>query len=546
MIKNKLKCAIYTRKSTEEGLEQDFNSLDAQREACEAYIKSQQHKGWILVEKQYNDVGFSGGNLERPALKELFKDIENNKIDIVVVYKVDRLTRSLLDFAKIVELFDSHEASFVSVTQNFNTTTSMGRLTLNILLSFAQFEREVTGERIRDKIAASKKKGMWMGGRVPIGYIIQNKKLIVDKINAQKVIAIFKKYLELKSVPKLKEYLLKNNIKSDSDSFFEKGQLYHILKNNIYTGKIVHKGNIYDGEHTGIIEEKIFNEVQKLLLENATECKNNKSSNSILAGKIFDDKGNRMSPSHSKTRNKKYRYYVSQAITKFNKEKAGSISKLPAEEIEKFIIEEIKAYLSDTAKIQSYISGLSLEQQNQIIKILKEKIIFYDKVVPKILLKVTISEKWIEVILSHNKIKEFLYTLINKDFSKNENNDSNITIKRNIQITTGNTKGCKVLIIRKDVKADHFINETLIKVIVRSFYWHKLIITGQAKNSKDIQKFEKLKNDSYIKQVLNLRFLSSKIIESILNGNQPKNLTITKLFKIKTLNWQEQEQILLG
>ena len=205
MVKKIFRCAIYTRKSTEEGLEQDFNSLDAQREACEAYIKSQQHEGWILIEKQYNDGGYSGGNLQRPALQDLFNDIKNNKIDIIVVYKVDRLTRSLLDFAKIVELFDTQNSSFVSVTQNFNTTTSMGRLTLNILLSFAQFEREVTGERIRDKIAASKKKGMWMGGRVPIGYKRVDKKLIIHEENAKIVQLIFDKYLSLESVPKLKE-----------------------------------------------------------------------------------------------------------------------------------------------------------------------------------------------------------------------------------------------------------------------------------------------------------------------------------------------------
>ena len=202
-----IKCAIYTRKSTEEGLEQDFNSLNAQREACEAYIKSQQHEGWILIEKHYDDGGFSGGTLERPGVKELFKDIESGEVDIVVVYKVDRLTRSLMDFAKIVELFDKQNASFVSITQHFNTTTSMGRLTFNILLSFAQFEREVTGERIRDKIAASKKKGMWMGGNVPLGYKRENKKLIVDNKNAEKIKLIFEKYVELKSVGKLKEYL---------------------------------------------------------------------------------------------------------------------------------------------------------------------------------------------------------------------------------------------------------------------------------------------------------------------------------------------------
>lgn len=423
MIKKKLRCAIYTRKSTEEGLEQDFNSLDAQREACEAYIKSQQHEGWILIEKQYNDGGFSGGNLERPALKDLFKDIENNKIDIVVVYKVDRLTRSLLDFAKIVELFDSHEASFVSVTQNFNTTTSMGRLTLNILLSFAQFEREVTGERIRDKIAASKKKGMWMGGRVAIGYKRKNKKLIIDKINAPKVKEIFRKYLEIKSVPQLKEYLAKNNIKSNTGRNFEKGQLYHILENKVYIGKTVHKGNIYDGEHSAIINEKVFNSVQKLLLENSTECQIQKSSNSLLVGKIYDDKGNKMSPSHSKTRNKKYRYYVSQAITKFNKEKAVTVSKLPAEEIEKFVIEEIKTYFSDIEKIQHYISDLEIEKQNKILANIKNKSIFYDNLVQNILSKVTVSKNWIEIILSSNKIKEFLYKLANTEMNLTENND---------------------------------------------------------------------------------------------------------------------------
>lgn len=546
MIKRKLRCAIYTRKSTEEGLEQDFNSLDAQREACEAYIKSQQHEGWILIEKQYNDGGFSGGNLERPALKELFKDIENNKIDIVVVYKVDRLTRSLLDFAKIVELFDSHEASFVSVTQNFNTTTSMGRLTLNILLSFAQFEREVTGERIRDKIAASKKKGMWMGGRVPIGYKRKNKKLIIDKINAQKVKEIFHKYLEIKSVPKLKEYLIENNIKSNTDRNFEKGQLYHILENKVYIGKTVHKGNIYDGEHSAIINEKVFNSVQKLLLENSTECQNQKSSNSLLVGKIFDDKGNRMSPSHSKTRNKKYRYYVSRAITKFNKEKAGTVSKLPADEIEKFVIEEIKTYFSDIDKIQHYFSDLTIENQNKILANIKYGSIFHNNLVQNILSKVTVSKNWIEIILSINKIKKFLYELVNADINLAENNDSDIEIMKNIKISTGNTKGCKVLIIRKGEKSENNINETLVKVIVRSFYWHKLLITGKAKNTKDIQTIENLKDNSYIKQVLNLRFLSPKIIEAILSGKQKEDLTITKLFSIKTLDWKAQEQILLG
>ncbi len=294
----KFRCAIYTRKSTEEGLEQDFNSLDAQREACEAYIKSQQHEGWILIEKQYNDGGFSGGNLDRPALKELFNDIKNDRIDIVVVYKVDRLTRSLLDFAKIVELFDAHSASFVSVTQNFNTTTSMGRLTLNILLSFAQFEREVTGERIRDKIAASKKKGMWMGGRVPIGYERKDKKLIIETSGAAKVKKIFEKYIELKSVPKLKTYLACENIRTN-------------------TGKNFDKNNVYEGEHAAIIEENLFNLAQDLLQTNKVdESRKHNASNSLLAGKIYDDKNNRMFTNDKY--NCKYRFFCNNFVRNSN------------------------------------------------------------------------------------------------------------------------------------------------------------------------------------------------------------------------------------
>lgn len=238
MEKKKVRCAIYTRKSCEEGLEQDFNSRDAQREACEAFIKSQKHEGWSLIEKQYNDGGFSGGTMERPAFKELLKDIENDKIDIVVVYKVDRLTRSLMDFSKIIDVFDRHKTSFVSITQQFNTTTSIGRLTLNILLSFAQFEREVTGEKIRDKIAASKKKGMWMGGKVPLGYSKEDKKLVVHNEDAQKVQMLFEKYLELKSVPKLMQYLKENKIKTKLINIFQKVNYIIYLRIKFISAKL--------------------------------------------------------------------------------------------------------------------------------------------------------------------------------------------------------------------------------------------------------------------------------------------------------------------
>ena len=545
----KFRCAIYTRKSTEEGLEQDFNSLDAQREACEAYIKSQQHEGWILIEKQYNDGGFSGGNLDRPALKELFNDIKNDRIDIVVVYKVDRLTRSLLDFAKIVELFDAHSASFVSVTQNFNTTTSMGRLTLNILLSFAQFEREVTGERIRDKIATSKKKGMWMGGRVPIGYERKDKKLIIETSGATKVKKIFEKYIELKSVPNLKTYLAGENIRTNTGKNFDKGHLYHILQNKTYTGKIVHKNNVYEGEHAAIIEENLFNLAQDLLQANKVdESRKHNASNSLLAGKIYDDKNNRMTPSYSKTRNKKYRYYVSQPVLKFDKTKAGSVSKLPAEETEKFVTDEIRSYFFDTKQIQNYIAELSVLEQNRILEVVKSGKFDNYTLVRSVLEKLTVSREWTEMILSKSRIKKFLYDLngnVQDMRGDKEQAEDYLIIKREIRIKTGTSKGCNTLIIRNDKAELPYINEALIKAIVKSFYWHKLLLEGKVKNTKHIQKLGNLKDNSYIKQVLNLRFLSPRIIEAILNGTQPRELTVTKLFNIKTLNWKEQEQLIM-
>ena len=368
--KQRIRCAIYTRKSSEEGLEQDFNSLDAQREACEAYIKSQIHEGWVLIEKEYNDGGYSGGTMNRPAFQTLMKDIENNEIDIVVVYKVDRLTRSLMDFSKIIDVFNNHETSFVSITQQFNTTTSMGRLTLNILLSFAQFEREVTGERIRDKIAASKKKGMWMGGRAPLGYKINDHKLIKIDEEVKTVQMIFNKYLELTSVPKLMEYLRNTNTKTPNNKNFSKGQLYHMLSNKAYIGKIIHKNNVYDGEHEPIIDEISFEKVQKLLYENKVDktCGTKSSSNSLLAGLIYDDNENRMTPSHSNTHHRKYRYYVSQAIKKFNKSKSGSVSKIPAGEIEKFVVEITKEILQNKKQVQNILSDLDVTKQNKLIE----------------------------------------------------------------------------------------------------------------------------------------------------------------------------------
>ena len=351
--KASLRCAVYTRVSTEHGLEQEFNSLDNQREASEAYIKSQAHEGWRLMRDRYDDGGFSGGSMERPALKKLLDAVRARRIDVIVVYKVDRLTRSLADFAKLVELFDEHQVSFVSVTQAFNTTTSMGRLTLNVLLSFAQFEREVTGERIRDKIAASKKKGIWMGGVVPLGYRVENRALHVVEEHAAFVRDLFRRYLEIGSVVRLKAVLDQENVrlpirtdgrgKMTGGGLISRGHLYKILSNPIYVGRLTHKGQVHEGLHDPIVDQETWDRVQRLLAEHAQHrAGSRQDSDALLAGKLFDDRGNRMSPSHATKGGRRYRYYVSQAILQGRKQDAGSIVRVPAMEIERRVVEAVR------------------------------------------------------------------------------------------------------------------------------------------------------------------------------------------------------------
>jgi DNA invertase Pin-like site-specific DNA recombinase len=347
------RCAIYTRKSTEHNLDLEFNSLDAQREACEAYIKSQAHEGWRLQGDHYDDGGVSGASLERSALQTLLSDIRAGRIDIVVVYKVDRLTRSLADFAKLVELFDRHAVSFVSITQSFNTTSSMGRLTLNVLLSFAQFEREVIGERVRDKIAASKRKGIWVGGPVPLGYRVADKKVVAIPEEAVAVRTIFTRYLELGSIGALIEDLDRRDVRTKTTRLvggrvrggirFGTGALAHLLKNRFYIGEVAYRGAIHAGGHQAIIERELFEAVQARLAENAVGRRAKlRSSPAILTGRIFDDRGNRMSPSHTNKSGVRYRYYVSHAILQQRQNEVGSVGRVPAAEIEKLVLEGVR------------------------------------------------------------------------------------------------------------------------------------------------------------------------------------------------------------
>jgi site-specific DNA recombinase len=345
-----LRCAIYTRKSTEHGLELEFNSLHAQREACEAFIKSQASLGWECLPDLYDDPAFSGGTLERPALKQLLTDIDAGRVDVIVVYKIDRLTRSLADFAKLVEIFDTKSISFVAVTQQFNTTTSMGRLTLNVLLSFAQFERELSSERVRDKVAASRQKGKWTGGTVPLGYDVKDKKLVPHPVERQTIEYIFRKYIELQSFQKLimdldeKKIVTKRRnakIKKYRGGIpFTYGPLAYLLKNRVYLGEMHHKGKWYPGEQEGILPKILFDQVQTILESHKVDRRVTRTqSGALLTGKLFDDRGNVMSPTYTTKKGIRYRFYVSSALLRGRKSDAGTVHRIKATDLENLIVE---------------------------------------------------------------------------------------------------------------------------------------------------------------------------------------------------------------
>ena len=345
-VVRKLRCAVYTRKSSEEGLDMEFNSLDAQREACDAYVASQKAEGWLLVPDRYDDGGFSGGTLERPALQRLLADIEAGRIDVVVVYKIDRLSRSLMDFAKLVEVFDRNNVTFVSVTQSFNTTTSMGRLTLNILLSFAQFEREVIGERIRDKFAASRKKGMWMGGWAPLGYDVKDRKLVVNEAEAATVRMVFERFLRVGSMTKLTVALRSEGMRTKGGKPVDKGYLYRILNNRVYIGEAVHKGIAYPGEHAAIVERPLWDRVHDIIGESPRKraMRTRAQTPALLKGLIFCPTGAAMTPAHTRRNGKLYRYYVSTDVLKRDADSCP-IRRVPAGEIEAAVIDQLRGLL---------------------------------------------------------------------------------------------------------------------------------------------------------------------------------------------------------
>jgi site-specific DNA recombinase len=497
-----IRCAVYTRKSSEEGLEQSFNSLHAQREACEAYVLSQRHEGWQLLATHYDDGGFSGGNMERPGLKKLLDDIASKKIDTVVVYKVDRLTRALSDFARIVETFDKQGVSFVSVTQQFNTTTSMGRLTLNVLLSFAQFEREVTGERIRDKVAASKKKGMWMGGPVPFGYDLGDRALIVNESEAEQVREIFDQYLRLGSVFDLYEHLKATSIRSKArvgptgriggGAVLSRGTLYHLLSNPLYIGKIAHKGVLHTGVHTAIISDEVWQKTADLLKRNRvrrTKLKN-QSSDRLLLGILFDQGGNRFTPTHASKKGRRYSYYISQALTEGKKTKC--IQRIPATEIEQTVVSRVRSLLASQVELTRHFPDLSIREMRLLLtSALHRGELLADlgaadakNIFKAIVKRVVISESEAQIEIDRGGLGQ---ELLGRQSPQQSQIDAEVillicpfTIKR---------RGQQVrMVISAGDENPSRPTPSLMRVVARSRDWAELIVSGKARTLDDLTK----------------------------------------------------------
>jgi site-specific DNA recombinase len=477
-------CAVYTRKSTEEGLEQDFNTLDAQREACLSYIASQKAEGWVPVMDAYDDGGFSGGTLDRPALKRLMADIKAGKVHIVVVYKIDRLTRALMDFSKLVEVFDQYGVTFVSITQSFNTTTSMGRLTLNVLLSFAQFEREVIGERVRDKIAASKKKGMWMGGNPPLGYDIQYRQLVPNKSEAKTVNYIFERYLALRGVIRLKQELDRDGIVSKIVTYkdgrsvggksFSRGALYALLSNPIYIGQIRHKEKTYEGQHQGIVPIDIWTGVEKKLQRQASINKGYKISREInlLKGLLYDEQGVLYTPGYTAKGKKHYRYYISQNVILMRDHSDELLSRLPAHEIESVVENAIREHLTDCKKIASLLGIDPHEDAEVIQKIVDiQCAVSVSQIVESCIEKITIKPETLEINLNVNTLSALLSD-ISKMKINSSNTESSVTLL--VSYSVRRAKRGALVIAPENPDRDIFdLPPDQLKKLVQGFIWRE-------------------------------------------------------------------------
>lgn len=539
-----VRCAIYTRKSSEEGLDQNFNSLHAQREACEAYVLSQKHEGWEVIRTEYDDGGFSGGTMERPGLKRLLADIAAKRVDTVVVYKVDRLTRSLADFAKIVEQFDGQGVSFVSVTQQFNTTSSMGRLTLNVLLSFAQFEREVTGERIRDKIAASKRKGMWMGGTVPLGYDLQNRTLSVNMPEAEQVRLIYQTYLELGCVSKLRLRLEELGIRSKSrvssdgrpcgGAKFSRGALYLLLQNRLYLGEIRHKEVSYPGQHEAIVSRELWQAAQLLLRQNRPPGPVHPKGQEVswLTGLLFDTDGTCFTPMHTTKRGKRYRYYVSQALLQG---KNTERPRLPAPEIEGIVLGELEAVLREPQRLFSLVSDRPDHpaEMQAIVKAANAFRARANKPSPSIpaVQRVMVDTDRVTLTVSRGRLREAL-GLDGLSFAPDE---TELAVPANVTRSRG------VLRFKVEGRGETAMQErpVLLEALATSRRWLDLLLSGQHARMNELAALEGC-DVRYVSRLLPLAFLSPEITEAVLDGRHPEHWSINTLLDRVPLDWAKQ------
>ena len=554
------RCAIYTRKSTEEGLEQDFNSLDAQREACAAYILSQKHEGWSELTDRYDDGGFSGGTMERPALKRLLTDVEAGRVDVIVVYKVDRLTRSLMDFAKMVERFDAAGVSFVSVTQAFNTTNSMGRLTLNVLLSFAQFEREVTAERIRDKVAASKRKGMWMGGAVPMGYDVRDKALVVNTAEAVAIRTIFAEYLKVGSVRSLAHRLealgIVSKLRTDrhgrvtGGKAFSRGALYNILRNPIYTGKVRHKDELHDGLHDAILDNEVWRAAQKLLIDHGGKAiaTDRRSAARVLNGLLFDEIGRPMGATYAKKSvqkngaqsSKRYWYYVSK---KSNDADDVKVRRLPADAIEELVRATVLEKLADCVWLADALSKQHVDATGTAMVLTK-----LDTPLPKASEASSNIDhdgwfapllKRVDLVSDTMRITLDLATLTAEPTS-----DRNLHLQFELPFTLHQTGRTKPIVIATTGKATQR-DPDLITLVADARRWMKELVEGQVPSVQEITTRERLRSGA-VSRILPLAYLAPDISAAILKGHQPASLSAKHLRALKDLplDWSEQRRVL--
>ena len=548
MPKKPVRCAIYTRKSSDEGLEQDFNSLDAQREACAAYITSQKGEGWKLVPECYDDGGISGGTLERPGLQKLLDDIDAGKIDLVVVYKVDRLTRSLADFAKLVERFDATGASFVSVTQQFNTATSMGRLTLNVLLSFAQFEREVTAERIRDKIAASKKKGMWMGGFVPLGYDAMDRALVINEPEAETIRTIFRLYLELGGVRLVKEEADRLGLVSKKRSLaggktsggvaLTRGRIFHLLSNPVYVGEIRHKTLTYPGQHPAIIDRATFEAVRAKLDANTrgTKARGTAATSSPLAGKFTDETGDRLTPSHAVRRGKRHRYYVSRRLIAHSGEQNMGGWRLPASVLETAVARLITDAIATQVLTQCLVRGAPpamLQKLPSTAQGLAAALTGADRgpTLRKLVDAGRIEPGRLSVTLDRAAVAEQLDVLpIHIDYDA-------LTLTGDFTLRR---RGVEARLVLGDTSSG--VDGTLLKNVAQGWIWFEEIKAGISMQA--IADREGV-TQRRVAHLVDLAFLAPDIVQAIVDGRQPVTLTADSLVKSQhRMVWADQRTMI--